>query len=436
MIASLAVSLSIAAAAGPGQGDGNAPWTVNKPIVKVQRELYHPAPRPGAAAYLSVAYVGPGLQREEILTEETRSDEFQKPRRRRSNDNGRTWSAFTPVTDLWAFPKDDFIWWAPSSSFYFYDRQTKLTLAMWLRQNLVAGRYYNHTFVRVSNDFGLTWGNPKLLRYEEGADFDPREPLKKGYLENNNAYFGQKIIRHSNGTLIFAVCATRMPRDAADPNPKRIAVWDTPADSRNIGSLCFAGRWNSAKSDYDWTAGKPVWVPRHVSSRGLMEPDVAELKDGRVLVVWRCSNAGIDPAQEPGRKRFSVSTDGGLTLSPVAELKYDDGSRFYSPSSYHVLLRHSVNGKLYWFGNLSASSTSGNEPRYPLVIAEVEETIPAPKKATVTTIDDRRPEDPRPVSLSNFAVIENRETHDFELYMTRVGNKGGDSVLKYVLKLQ
>ncbi|NLX99355.1 MAG: exo-alpha-sialidase [Rhodopirellula sp.] len=419
-----------------GQAWCQAPWMENTPIVEVKRELYQSAPRPGAAAYLSVADLGAGLQLEQILTEEVRSDEFEKPRRRRSGDNGRTWSALEPVTDHWAFPKDDFIWWAPSPSFYFYDPQTKVTLAMWLRQNLVGGRYYNHTFARLSKDLGLTWGEPTLLRYEGGDDFDPADPLKKSYLESNIAYFGQKIIRHSNGTLIFAVSGVRIPRDAPDPNPQRIAVWDTPADSRNLGSLLFVGRWNAAAGDYDWTAGKPVWVPRHVSSRGLMEPDVAELNDGRVLVVWRCSNAGIDPAREPGRKRFSVSSDGGLTLSPVAEWKYDDGSGVYSPSSFHLLLRHSANGKLYWFGNLSEQPTSGNEPRYPLVIAEVEETIPALRKATVTVIDDRQPDDPRPVSLSNFAVIENRESHDFELYMTRVGDKTGDSVYRYTVKLK
>jgi hypothetical protein len=33
-------------------------------------------------------------------------------------------------------------------------------------------------------------------------------------------------------------------------------------------------------------------------------------------------------------------------------------------------------------------------------------------------------------------VIENRETHDFELYMTRVGDKAGDGVYKYTLKIQ
>ena len=31
-----------------------------------------------------------------------------------------------------------------------------------------------------------------------------------------------------------------------------------------------------------------------------------------------------------------------MTLGPVEELKYDDGSSFYSPSSYHRMIRHSI----------------------------------------------------------------------------------------------
>ena len=38
-----------------------------------------------------------------------------------------------------------------------------------------------------------------------------------------------------------------------------------------------------------------------------------------------------------------------------------------------------------------AGPPSGNSPRYPLVIAEVEEKIPALRKRTVTVIDDCQP---------------------------------------------
>ena len=89
-----------------------------------------------------------------------------------------------------------------------------------------------------------------------------------------------------------------------------------------------------------------------ILSRGLMEPSLVELSSGRVLVVWRGSNLEINA---PGRKWFSFSSDGGLTLSKVQELKYGDGSQFYSPSSLHRFIRHSVSEKLYWVGKCSSN---------------------------------------------------------------------------------
>ena len=100
-----------------------------------------------------------------------------------------------------------------------------------------------------------------------------------------------------------------------------------------------------------------------------------------------------------------------MTLGPVRELKYDDGSSFYSPSSYHRMIRHSMSGKLYWIGNISAAPPSGNSPRYPLVIAEVDETIPALKKSTVTVIDDKQPGQTDAIQFSNFSLLEDRESH-------------------------
>jgi hypothetical protein len=78
-----------------------------------------------------------------------------------------------------------------------------------------------------------------------------------------------------------------------------------------------------------------------------------------------------------------------------------------------------VSGTLYWIANITSEPPDGNRPRYPLVIAEVDEAIPAIRRGTVTVIDDRRPGEGKMLALSNFSVFENRETHRLELSMSR-----------------
>jgi len=380
------------------------PWEINEPIVCVKKELYKKHHRPGAAALVSVFYVGPKVERTEIHALEIRDDVPSEPMRRYSTDNGRTWSEFEPLPETLSYPSGVEVW--EGSGPKFYDPIAGVLVEMWLRQIAHNGLYNNFTYYRLSDDHGKTWTTPKQLRYEEGSDFDPKEPLKPSFLKHNQAYFGSNILRRSNDTLIHCV---------AHANAKI----DTDNDKRpwRMGSLCFIGRWDAGAGDYQWTAGKRVEISPHLSSRGLMEPEVAELKDGRILTIWRGSNT----AKTPGRKWFSISCDGGMTLSEVQELKYDDGSSFYSPSSYHRMIRHSITEKLYWLGNISAVPPSGNSPRYPLVIAEVDEEIPALKKSTVTAIDDRQPGQSAAIQFSNFSLLENRETHELELYLTTYG---------------
>src|SRR5438552_14033888 len=116
-----------------------------------------------------------------------------------------------------------------------------------------------------------------------------------------------------------------------------------------MGGRRRSGRWKVTACPCHRSAEASTETSPDLSSRGLMESETAELKDGRVLVVWR----GSSTAKTPGRKFYSVSSDGGRTLSPISEWKYDDASPFYSPSSYHRMIRHSQTGKLYWLGNIT-----------------------------------------------------------------------------------
>lgn len=385
------------------------PWRVNEPIVTVRKEKYRTQPRTNAAPMASRWYTGPKGEMSEFQGTEARDDVPSESVLRFSSDHGRTWSAWTPMQPTTNLFKGvevlQYENWAD-----LYDKQAGVLVGLWLRQIHQGGIWNCFTYTRLSKDYGRTWSEPRQLRYEPGVDFDPANPLKPEFLVPNQAYWGNNIIRHSNGSLI--TCATSA-NDPADPaNGSR--PW-------KMAALCFIGQWDKNQGDYVWTPGRRVSVPPSMSSRGLMEAEVAELRDKRVLVVWR----GSDTPATPGRKWHSVSSDGGRTLSAVRPWTYDDDTLFYSPSSYHRMIRHSVTGKLYWIGNITHLPPSGNMPRFPLVIAEVDESIPALKRNTVTLIDTQQSGQGPELQLSNFSLIENRETHALELFLTTYGQQAG-----------
>jgi BNR repeat-like domain len=410
--AALFGSVVCLAVAAEGQSE-TPPWQANTPIVTVKKELYKVHPRPRTAALVSVASVGPGLELQEAHAFETQSDVGDDITARWSLDNGRTWSDVVPVQ-----PSNNVtyagttVWEGGGAAAY--DPTSALLVGFWLRQIERGGIYHCFTYIRTSGDLGRTWSEPKQLTYEPGDPFDPADPLKATFVNHNEAYLGNNILVRRDGTLLVCLAHANAPDDPRnDQRPWR------------MGSVLFLGRWDPARREYTWTPGARVTISPDDSARGLMEPEVAELVDGRLLVVWRGSTHGWDGsvAKLAGRKFFSISTDGGRTLTPPTEWKYDDGSSFYSPSSYHRMIRHSVTDKLYWIGNITSTPPRGNSPRYPLVIAEVDETRAALRKSTVTVIDDRQPNQGPDVQFSNFSLYEDRETHALVLYLTTYGQE-------------
>ncbi|MBI2300170.1 MAG: hypothetical protein HYU66_14705 [Armatimonadetes bacterium] len=401
------------------------PWQVNTPICTVQKDLYEPHTHTREAELVQVLYVGPGLERREVHAREVSNDVGGNIRARWSADNGRTWSEYTAIQTSNNLDYKGVTVWEGECVNAFDPASGRLVQA-WLRQIVQGGLYHCFTYWRVSADQGRTWTEPVQFRYEDGDPFDPNEPLKPTFLNRNEGYPGSNLLVRADGSLVYCLAHANAPGDPRnDQRPWR------------MGSVLFLGRWHAAKQTYEWRPGGRTEISPEWSARGLMEPEVAELRDGRLLVVWRASTHGWDGtvAKLPGRKFFSLSADGGQTLSPPAEWQYDDGTPFYSPSSYHRMLRHSLTGKLYWIGNISAVPPVGNSPRYPLVIAEVDEAKAALKKATVTAIDDRQLGQPE-IELSNFALLENRETHQLELYLAGYGqNPDGADCLRYVLTL-
>jgi hypothetical protein len=140
------------------------------------------------------------------------------------------------------------------------------------------------------------------------------------------------------------------------------------------------------------------------------------MPDGRLLCVMRGSNysATKDPEYKiPSYKWYSVSNDGGHHWTRPQPWTYDDGKPFFSPSSMSQLLEHS-SGRYFWVGNISPSNCRGNDPRYPLVIGEVDRQTLKLIKNTILVIDTKRPDDPKEgdFQLSHWWGLEDRATKD------------------------
>jgi len=181
----------------------------------------------------------------------------------------------------------------------------------------------------------------------------------------------------------------------------------------------------------DWHLAGMVCGDPARTTRGLIEPTIARLSDGRILMVMRGSN---DSRPElPGYRWFALSPDEGANWSEAAPWSYGSGQLFHSPSSCSQLVSHS-SGRLFWLGNLCADNPRGNGPRYPIVIGEVDVDTGLLLQEQVGPIDDRGAEDGEDLTLSNFYAREDRETGAIKLHLTRytrTGTRGyqGDCML-------
>jgi hypothetical protein len=168
----------------------------------------------------------------------------------------------------------------------------------------------------------------------------------------------------------------------------------------------------------EWEMSELVVVDPKLSTRGMDEGTLAELPDGRLLLVMRGSN---DKKPElPGRRWVSYSSDQGRTWTKPQPWTYENGEDFYSPASSSQLLAHS-SGRIVWLGNILPTNPKGNRPRYPFIIGEVNLKSGLLVKSSITTIDTRGPDDGELLALSSPSAREDRETGEVVLNMTRWG---------------
>lgn len=405
--------------------------------IRIIRELYEPSPGPSLCVSRSQAYAGRGMARIETRSVTSESDYINQLFIRRSADNGRTWSEWKD-TYAQAYRRKagmELLWDTPTTGVYnpvhghfvainlqrlFLENHKESYRKYWQQSKAT---FTDHTFLWVSEDLE-TW-QPQLVTYEEGRDFDDGDWSRKGYVRANEAYAGCNLEVLKNGDVLFPIGANVV----ACCRILNIEVRHVfPSCPLMCGLIVMRGVWNRASRRYDLHPSKPVVISDLESSRGVCEPAILPLKGGRMVVVFRGSNMiskGWNTRIQkgtPAHKWYTFSDDGGQTFTRPVPWHYDTGEVFYSPATISHFLRSTKNGNAYWFGNITGPEAYGNHPRYPLVMAQVDEETGFLIKSTYTVIDDRDPQtESEKMQLSNFVLLENRETQAIELYVTKLG---------------
>lgn len=331
------------------------------------------------------------------------------------------------------------------------------------RFGLWGGAWYDKWPDIISYDNGNTWSDPVVFKKTE----DRADGTYK-YCEHGT-YFEE-----ATGKLISVSCAARFPQDAypstmdlrwelyIETYDPAAAAWSKPlvTDLGNEGGVAIASlqpiktskgrlifpiyrpyvdeegncnihapgqvvrieQFMVALGDYQpdgairWHPSSPVPVHPDKTDQGLNEAAPVELKDGRIAVILRGDSSlgnSTDPYYQ--YKWVTISQDHGETWSDPDVLRFTDGEHVPSPGTRSSILRSIKNGRIYWIGIINPNAKR-RSPRYPWVMAEIQEEPFAVKRETVTIIDTQRPgEDP--AELANWVHYQDRETAEVVVFM-------------------
>lgn len=387
-----------------------------------------------------------GLQRIEVRSLSSESDFSNGLWLRRSPDNGRHWDAWENIYDK-SFQKSgsdelliiepDTEVWNPVFCNYigigmhriYLNGHIEAYARLWEKAE---NAFIDHVNLYVRTEDQMT-PDVRLVKYEAGDEFNIRDVRNTDYLDRNKAYYYGSPVVLACGDIAFPIC---IPMATCCQMLGIDLLHIFPSCPQIMHGLIVArGIWNTAASRYDLQFSRPVVISDLVSSRGVDEPTLAELPNGRLVVVFRGSNVSsakwhtrIEPGT-PGYKWFTFSDDGGRTFADPVPWHFDDCEVIYSSATISAFIKSEKNSRIYWIGNITSHDVHGNYPRYPLQIAEVDEKWGILKKSTLTVIDTIREGESPLLQLSNFNMIQDRETGLIELYLAKIGQYSSDTHL-------
>jgi len=398
----------------------------------VSKTIFVPTTGPGVRVNGYAYYTrADGVEMVSRYSEQTQSDKADIAYQRRSTDNGRSWSDAVPqTTNIQKSAGTIRIGKHPG----FVDSERDLLLVMILQgilptDNPLEGMKHWTLHYSLSDDGGQTeYYQGQVI--QAGKKYSANHPLPGVWTGKNAAMIGDvtcRPIRIRSGQILQPIQITPLGPAGEYENPGGGYTYHDTA--------VLIGTWNNSRQ-LDWKLSPRVRADPQLSTRGMIEPTLAQFPDDRILMVMRGSN-DVKP-DLPGYRWMSVSSDGGNHWTEPKPWTYEDGTPFYSPSSCSQLLVHS-SGRIFWIGNISPTNPKGNHPRYPLVLGEVDRQTMCLKQGTLCTLDTRGPEDAERMQISNFFANEDRQTGEICVYAAPLFRKptklAGKSALDWTADL-
>ena len=400
--------------------------------MNVRKEIWIDPPQEGLCVSGGAQYLeSTGLKMVRSYVTTCASDRTSAAYRQYSDDNGKTWSdperiprdVRTVGDTVIEFGTGTPVAIDPDRGMYIrFSREIVMP-----KGEVLEGCKHRKIFYEMSRDGGETFGALKQL-IESGPEFDATHYMKGVFDGKNSATMGSSLVLSLREILlpvyIFPV----------DETGKLF----NPFGGYTFGDVGFIlGTLTEDASEVTWETTQIIQIDPDLSIRGLDEPTMTRLHDGRILCICRGTEGSREDAT-PGGSWITVSSDGGRSWRAIRRLGFDDDGILFVPSSISHLIRHS-NGKLYWIANIVPAPPSGNGPRYPLMIAEINEENLSVIRESKTVIDTKQKGEADSLQLSNFGVYEDRETGEIIVTLARLFPKDPDDwtapCVKYSINL-
>lgn len=394
-------------------------WIVTQPrnpTMKIaSKQIVYKAPSQGMSAYEVSHYTRPtGVEKVRMRLLDI-SDDVPGPREMAfSKDNGATWPEVVPVPQPRKVEGGTLREW-PCEFFVDPVNGRQVTIALegvFPTDSSHHGAKAYYLKYRVSLDGGRTAAVEEQVIMRGYTPEHPMPGMWIGYNAFTNAAH-PSMLRMPDGKLLLFISKTVAGPNGELYNPANGWMWTE--------IQVLHGFWLD-DGRIDWHAGPIIALPPSKACRGICEPALSLMPDGRVIAVMRACNGGRqDPESKmPGHKWFSVTHDGGATWSFPEPWRYDDapgapGQPFYSPDSFSELLR-TKDGRLFWIGNIMDTNPVHGGPREKLYIGEVNQKTCRLIRDSLFLIAQRGEGEPR-TGLSNFLMHEDRVTGELVLYL-------------------